>query len=77
MARDFCLLLEAGYISQLLMMYAPEEGLNRALSSGLSGFQTGTTSSSAEKRISHELLHTLLGGRVRLQLCWQVRCIKQ
>ena len=60
LARDFSL-LEAGYISQLLMMEAPHHALGLCPLGGIdpSTIQTGLALGS-----QHQLLHSLVGGRI-------------
>lgn len=60
LARDFCL-LEAGYISQLLMMAAPQHQLGLCPIGDLDFTQAR---SDFDLEPSHQLVHSLLGGAV-------------
>jgi SagB-type dehydrogenase family enzyme len=57
-ARDFCL-LEAGYMSQLLMMTAPAHGIGLCPIGGIDAARVAQVFALDE---THELVHSLLGG---------------
>jgi len=60
LARDFCL-LEAGYLSQLMMLRAPARGLGLC---PMGGLEWGRLKSELALDVSMDLVHSLLGGAV-------------